>query len=130
MNNKNSVRTSKPLELVFHRHSFLYSKRNTRVRRHFRTDWESSPHWGCIVRGLYTFESTGNMEACLSRKYYMRSPCLSKTWDHKRDARPLKNPHVYLVRCFSVCIRLFIDTRKMSSLFLRNFDWGIKSFIN
>ena len=33
-----------------------------------------------------------NMETYLNRKYYMENPCLSKTWDHKKDLEPTKEP--------------------------------------
>ena len=33
-----------------------------------------------------------NMEAYLNRKYYMRNPCLSNPYHHKREAAPRKRP--------------------------------------
>ena len=122
LNNKNSVRTTKPWNWPFV--DIVFSKIN---KTHmydvtFAGFGRGVSPFGDILPAGYTlFENLimpvpRNMEAYLKRKYYMENPCLSKTWDHKRDWEPTKEP--IRIPCYKLFgIYPFVYRRKKSGLF-------------
>ena len=95
VNNKHSIRTSKPWNWPFI--DIGFSKVNGTHMYGITFGHDDFPIGDVLPADYTLFENLimpvpRNMEAYLNRKYYMQKPCMSRVWDHKRDLEPIKKP--------------------------------------